>query len=348
MKIVLFDQINEVHVCTSLHAALAQMGHAVMSTGPVWRGHRFPASTEECEAIDNRLDDVLAMRPDALLNFRASSLLPRHLDRLRRAGVKTLVWFPDDPVLYGLCYSAVVDHYDVPLHCASGKVLNFYRYRKHRIGVNLPFWVDTDAIPYVYEAQACDKDLVFFGNMHGPAKQKRYELFCSVHDDLSIYGKVPDDPHGKAKGVLHGMEDASATLRSFRIGLNTAQCFQDYRGTPYDFPGMAMLGSFFLPSRVLQYAAIGLPVLTLPSDDSSVHHYPAGFHAGSAAQARDMIPRLLAHANYLQAVSRSARRDVEQYYSASSRARFLSELIKGSIEPRQLTPHEQEFSYRYF
>lgn len=346
MKIVLFDEINETHVCDALAVALARLGHQVIRTGPVWRGHLFATEAADLARIHGQVDECIAQAPDALLNFRASSLAPGQVERLRRAGVRTAVWFPDDPVLYGLCYSHVVDAYDTVLHCAGRRVLDFYRYRGHRIGINFPFWLDTDVWACAYEAARCEAALVFYGNMHGPAKQGRYELFCGLDDDLSLYGRVPDDPRGKGRGTLAGPAAAVAVLPRYRIGLNSPQRFADYAGTPYDFPGLAMLGSFFLPSRVLQYAAIGLPVLTLHPHGIAAEHYPPGLHATDASQARGVVQRVARDVGYLQALSRAARGEVERCHGAPARARLLVKLFDTSIQPEQLTPHEQEFIHR--
>ncbi len=348
MRIVLFDQINEIHVCSSLAQALTQLGHEVIWTGAVWKGHRFPDTEQEIAGVESRLHEVMQLRPDVLLNFRASSLLPRHVRQARQAGVKTLVWLPDDPVLYGLTYGRIVDEYDIPLHCGNRKILRFYQYQGHRAGVNLPFWLDTGTFEYRYDAQRAEGDAVFFGNMHGPAKRARYEQLCSLHEDLAIYGTVPHDPQRKCKGRVEGTEATVATLSRYRVGLNMAQHFPDYLGSPYHFSGLAMLGHFFLPSRVLQYAAVGLPTLTVQAGEYDVGHYPAGLHAGDLGEARRQLGRLLADPDLLRKISRAGRADVERYFSASSRARMLEHLLLKDVDVQGLTLHEKEYLYKWF
>ncbi|WP_311963466.1 hypothetical protein, partial [Acinetobacter baumannii] len=39
--------------------------------------------------------------------------------------------------------------------------------------------------------------------------------------------------------------------------------FAEHRGTDTWFPGLDRLGSFEVPSRVVQYAALGLPTVTV-------------------------------------------------------------------------------------
>lgn len=99
---------------------------------------------------------------------------------------------------------------------------------------------------------------------------------------------------------------------------------------------------------MLQYAALGLPVLTVhgPQDDPS--HYPPGLHARSLEQARVVIERVARDDDYLLAISSAARRELEQVHGAASRARLLDQIVLGSVRPERLTEHEQEFMYRCF
>ena len=349
MKIVLFDEINETHVCDALATGLDDLGHAVFRTGPVWKGHAFATSPEAIASIDARIDEALAAGPDWWLNFRASSLTAGQVERIRRAGVRAAVWFPDDPVLYELCYSKIVDAYDLVLHCGGRQVLDFYRYRGHRIGINFPFWVDLRAWPLRYEPDACDRGPVFYGNMHGVAKRSRYEALCAVAPDVSLYGRLADDPLVRGRGVLNGPHEAAAALPRHRLGLNAPQRFADYAGSAYDFAGLALLGTFFLPSRVVQYAALGLPTLTLHAGAVvDAGHYPPGLHARDVAQARAVVERISVQPDLLRGISLAARGDVERFHTGGSRARLLAALFDGTIEPERLTPHEQEFGYRFF
>jgi hypothetical protein len=347
MRIVLFDQINETHVTVSLARALERLGHEVISTGPVWKGHRFPESASDQSQIEIRLSEIISQRPDALFNFRASSLTQQHLHQLVAAGIRTMVWLPDDPVLYDVTYRHVVDKYDVTLNCGNQKILQFYSYQGHRGGVNFPFWLDTALYRPVYDPRKTDNKVVFFGNMHGPAKQGRYELLCGLHENLTIHGKVPYDPHAKCGGQLDSLEACVSTLSTYRIGLNVAQSFSDYYGSAYDYSGLAMLGHFFLPSRVIQYSAIGLPVLTIQEGELGSAHYPAGFHVRSAAEARQLIKRLMPQTELLTAVSQTARIEIEQRFAADKRAKLIEQLLSGSIDATKLTLHEREFIYQW-
>jgi len=347
MKLYLFDQILETHVVDALSSALLAEGHSVTLSGPVWQGHRFPERPEDISMIHEKIDEMLAEQPDAMFNFRASSLLPEHILRIRKAGVRTIVWFPDDPVLYNLVYGKIIDLYDIPLHCGDQRVLNFYHYHGHTTGINFPFWLDPAVFNYVYDPSAATGNVVFFGNMHGPIRQGRYDIVCSSHTDVSIYGKVASDPRGRVKGIINGPAETVKVLGTYRIGINIAQEFSSYANTQYDYPGLAMLGAFFLPSRVLQYASTGLPVVTVQTMRQDDAHCPPGFHARDAESAGLLIKRLLEHPDYLVKISKAARRIVEQRFSGRQRVKLLEYLLTGQ-SIADFTMHEREMMYQWF
>jgi len=346
VKIVLFDEVVERHVCVALEGSLRALGHEVVSTGPVWHGHRFTTSTRDIERIDAVVETVLAGRPDALLNFRASALSEAQISRLKAAGIQTIVWLPDDPVLYEVTYRHVVDCYDHVLHCGSTPVLDFYQARGHQPGINMPFWIDPNIWSYTGEATASTprRDLVFIGNLHTTAKKDRYKLLSQASDRICVYGKVLNDPYGMHKGELYGVPALLAVLPHFVAGLNLPQVFADYAGSAYDFKALPKLGWFDLPSRVIQYAAVGLPVIT---------RAPPSQHAPWALYAQDMNEVLslvdsLKIGSRREEVRRAARLAVEANFSSDSRARLLSELVSGRIPTRQLSLNAREFVYQDF
>lgn len=347
MKIALFDEINETHVCVALEDALRAQGHGVMATGPIWHGHVFAREEADIARIDAAVDDIISEGCHALFNFRASALAAPQVERLRNAGITTAVWLPDDPVLYGVTYRKVVDGYQHVLHCGPGNVLQFYQQRGHPAGFNFPFWVDTARWAVEWNVDRVSEDLVFLGNLHGPAKKGRYLQLAGAAGKISVYGKCADDPAGILRGELYGVEAMRALLPRFTAGLNMPQNFADYAGTGYDFPGLGGLGGFDLPSRVIQYAAIGLPVISVGPSAASEHF----LHALQA----DTIAAALAHSRHLRSaphfaseLSRQARTDVVDNFSSAARARFLVAVLSGDLSARQLDLHEREFAYRSF
>ncbi|MEI2422800.1 hypothetical protein V6O07_21150 [Arthrospira platensis SPKY2] len=126
MYIILFDAILETHTCESLAQALIKRDHQVHYTGKIWKGHKFPQEENDISSIWQQVNHLIDLKPDILFNFRASTLLPEMLIKLKEKGIHTIVWLPDDPVLYHISYRHVVDFYDTILHCGDVNILNFY------------------------------------------------------------------------------------------------------------------------------------------------------------------------------------------------------------------------------
>jgi hypothetical protein len=347
MKIALFDQVNETHVCDALAVALRALGHEILETGPVWQGHRFPVLAEDTAGIDEMVETVLSAGCEALFNFRASALSPDQLSRLRRAGVTTAIWLPDDPVLYGVTYRHVVDEYDHVLHCGSSEILEFYSGQGHKPGINFPFWLDPGIWSYVWEPECVQRALVFLGNLHGPAKRGRYERLAPGYRSISVYGICPTDPLGMHVGELHGIEALKAVLPLYRAGLNLPQRFAEYAGSAYDFAGLSALGGFELPSRVIQYAALGLPVISL-GGLSPNEAFPHSLKATDVHAALRISDGLAHEADAAIALSRLARSDVERHFSGASRAMLLVALLSGAINPAAMSLHDRATCYRQF
>lgn len=347
MKIALFDEINETHVCVALEDALRLLGHRVVATGPLWRGHVSARDEADIARIDAAVDDIISEGCHALFNFRASALDAPQVERLRSAGITTAVWLPDDPVLYGLTYRNVVDGYDHVLHCGPGNILQFYEQRGHQPGFNFPFWVDTARWAVEWHIDRISEGLVFLGNLHGPAKKGRYLQLSEAAGQLFVYGKCAADPAGIVRGELYGVEAMRALLPRFTAGLNIPQNFADYTGTEYDFAGLRGLGGFDLPSRVIQYAAIGLPVISLGSDAGS-EHFVHALQADTIADALAHLRHLRSAPQFATELSGLARTDVVDNFSAAARARFLVAVLSGDLSARQLDLYEREFAYRTF
>ncbi len=344
MRIALFDAINEAHVCTSLADALVQRGHDVISTGRLTHGFA-PVSDPAAKArVARALDRVVAAGSEVLFNFRAGALDLVQLERLRTAGVRTVVWLPDDPVLYGTTYAPVVDAYDLVLHCGGARVLRFYDACGHRPGVNFPFWLDPARWPHAWRVESARFPLVFMGNLHGSAKETRYRKLSTAPGAVRVYGRCRADPDDIHAGELYGIDAMRAVMVNFVAGLNIAQQFSDYAGTPYDFPELGELGSFDLPSRVLQYAAVGLPVISLGNCHST--HFAPGLVAPDVSAAVGIAEGLRARPRETFELSERGRADVVANFSGESRARYLEALLVGRVDPGSLDVAAREFGYQ--
>lgn len=328
MKIVLFDDILERHVRRSLARALRDRGHEVYETQPIWRGHRFPTAKEDLAPINLALDQVLALAPDLILNFRAATMTPQMLERIKFSGARSAVWLPDDPVLYQVCYHAIVEHYDIVLNCGPAKVLDFYQERHSCKGVNFPFWTDNTEFPRCYSgADGSEYDVVFLGNLKGGVRRNRYGLVAGVPGSVRIYGRVENDPQGLCHGYLDDQSETASKLGAARLALNIPQFFKDYAGLPYDFPDLAGLGQFEFPSRVIQYAAIGLPIVSYGRVEPP-ETFPEMLVAKDQEGLREVCSAALADPERLEALATATHRRFKAAFTAERRAQLLEYLIE--------------------
>ena len=325
MRFVLFDTINERHLAASLERALRRRGHEVLATGRIWKGQTFPNAAEHHDHVAPRVRQVLEWGPDALMCFRAAALRPRSIQVLRTAGVRTQLWLPDDPVLYRRLYRHLIDAYDDVLHCGSTRVLGFYEHKHGPTGVNFPFWTDDEAHPFVHDPDAADVDLVFLGHIVGPVRAWRYSVLAGLPFSVRQHGALEADPAGISGGRVRPEEVPQALARA-RAAINIPQRYSDYRGEPEDFPELAALGSFEAPSKLVQYAACGLPVLSLEADGEG-DALPEMRIARDPAELAALAGELLADRAALRRVGRATRARFERWYSADRRAAFLERLV---------------------
>lgn len=350
MEILLFDAINERHVCWSLFRALTELGHDVSYTGPIWSGHFFPEYPSDISKIQQPVDMVLESPPEVLFNFRAATLLPEMVKKIKDAGVFTIVWLPDDPVAYNVCARHVVDCYDLVLHCGGEKILEFYDRNHPFAGVNFPFWTDETAIPYKYRPDKAGLDMVFLGNCNGPVKgikEGRYEILSSQPFATRIFGRVDGDPKGICGGFLDGSKAISDALSGARCAVSIPQFFQDYKDSKYDFPGLSDLGFFEIPSRVVQYAAAGLPVFTM-TNQPSISSFPELITFRDSNELTSKARTIIDDIECLKQLSERTHQRFVKDFSAKSRAEFIEFLITTKINLRDLNTQERAFLFRDF
>ncbi len=203
MKICLFDDILERHVRKSLARALTCRGHEVFVTPPVWRGHSAPTKPADVTTVRSALEEVTAERPYVLFNFRASTLSPDMLRDLHCAGIVTIMWLPDDPVLYDISYKSIVDHYDLRLNCDSAAILQIYEKNRGIRGVNFPFWTDRQEVGGSSDAFTdAEFDLVFLSNVKGKVRTRRYDILACLSAPIRFFSRLEYDPADFGVGYL--------------------------------------------------------------------------------------------------------------------------------------------------
>jgi polysaccharide pyruvyl transferase CsaB len=327
MHFVLFDEIQEKHTVRSLERALSARGHEVTTTGPVWNSHFLPKTNDEMAPIRKRVREICKLGPDVLFNFRPSSLLPDMVNELKTAGVHTVAWLADDPVLYHVCYRHVVEAYDTVLHCGGENILSFYQKRHGTTGFDFPFWTDDSEFRYTYNPTRAEFDLVFLGNCDGKVRAKRYELLSSLPFKVRVYGKVKNDPYHLRAGYLETTKQISDVLGRACCAISIPQNFGDYKGAEYDFPELADLGHFELPSRVIQYAAIGLPIISLQGEGPP-RIFPELITCSNREELIGRLEALLKDEAQLRSLSAGVHARFRRSFSAEARAAFLENIIE--------------------
>ncbi|MEC3850804.1 glycosyltransferase [Paenarthrobacter ureafaciens] len=327
MKIALFDGIVETHVASSLERALVAAGHQVLNTGKVGHGYKFATGRSQLHTLSNALDTVVDFQPDVIFVFRPASLPSPLLERAKRTGARMVAWLSDDPVLWDLSYGPVVDSYDIVLHCGTARVLDFYESMFGRpTGINFPFWTDQTAFPYVYGSQPRESDAMFLGNVHDEVRRTRYFDLGSLSSSIRIHGNVGRDYFNIAGGFLDS--DAEVVDAGARAGLavNIPQYFRDHQGLETWFDGLDKLGFFQYPSRVIQYAAMGIPIISVVPDADDLASFPEIVCVDSIAQLDSAIQGVLASPS-LQDLSKATHERFLRNYSAAARVMALESVL---------------------
>jgi hypothetical protein len=263
-----------------------------------------------------------------------------------------MAWFADDPVLYAAHTARVAPHYDLTLHTATAPTLELYESSLGVRGIAFPFWTDQKAFPQAYDPHRSDLDLVFIGNTHTRVKRWRYDVIADLPLTRAVYGDIAADPAGIHAGVA--TDDAAlarAALRG-RMGLNISQRFCDYAGTRFDFPGLAELGEYSLPSRIVQLAALGVPTISLVGSDQAAETtealFPPVISVRNSDQLVARVRELRDDWDTLTAKSWDMHDWYARHYTAMARARLLERLV---LAPAELTalPADQRAScfFRY-
>lgn len=325
MRIVLFEALLEEHVRDSLERSLRKFGHDVIAPPAGWRGSTFPATRQQKEWSATAADGIIDAKPDLMVCFRPSALPAGEVQRIRDAGVITAVWLSDDPVLYNSTYRHIVDNYDIVLNCGDEHILDFY-HQKHGItGVNFPFWTDDIACPNA--AYGKQYDIVFLGNCFGDVRRRRYNIISALPGSNRIYGQVDNDPLGISVGSVSDHMLLMRGIGAARIGFNIPQIFSDYKNNPLNFPELARLGSFPIPSRVVQYSSLGIPILTFGRERAPTS-FPEMLCGRSVSDCAEIARDLLSSPERLDFHGRAAHQRFVASYSADRRAAFLEWLVK--------------------
>lgn len=329
LRFVIIDTLLERHLEESLTRALRRRGHCVRATGPVWHGWRLPSDPTDTSRIRDLVTGVIRDAPDAVLVMRPSALRPEEVARLAAAGIRTACWFADDPVFFKVQSVEVAPAYEITLHTSTVPVLEMYEHELGVLGWGFPFWADERDFPRVYRPESCDLDLTFIGNTHTRVKRWRYDRIAELNVRARIFGEVAEDPAGIHAGKAESPSDLAKAAARGRVGLNLSQRFKDYAGTRFDYPRMAEFGEFSLPSRVVQLAAIGVPVVSLVATSSGERDLVDLFPEATAVRSSGEVESFVRghDIDQLRDLSNAVHARYRADFTADRRAEFLEALL---------------------
>jgi ubiquinone/menaquinone biosynthesis C-methylase UbiE len=334
---VIYGAIRSRYAVESLITALRAANQEVVEVPSVSREHRYHRFDSDAEAR-RRIDAVLPA--DVVLNFRPEELRPGHIRNLRDRGVATVVWFADDPLLYKVCYRHVAEAYDLTLHTGREDVLRFYEERHGIRGYSFPFWTDEAHHPYTYDPDAADIEVGFLGNTLGPRRSERYDLLASLPWRVRFYGRLPsgavsgEDPAGIHAGFLQ-LHEIPAGIRRFGVAINMAQSFVRISDR-YSFTALDQFGEFFFPSRLVLYAAMGVPTVSL-GPPGAEPPFPSVITAADREELIARVGALRDSRDTLLSTSAAAHRDFRACLSAETRVAMLLALLDGTRDHARAT-----------
>lgn len=334
---LIYGELLEDHVVASFCAALQRRGHKVIRLPSLYRnrfmrvaGNRVSIISRDnlAEVTSHIVKNIVQYDADVFFTFRYYEVPQVALNVLRDMGVTTITWFSDDPLLYNLT-GELSNDYAITLHTGNADVLQFYE-RDGSPDVMrycFPFWTDSVQFPYVFNAEGAQFDLGFLGNIYkNKRKGKRYTDFASLTGKKAIWGNVYDDPYKLCQGYLNDFSQIPQAIGKIKIGINFSQDFTDLDETdaPYYFEGVRNFIEFYIPSRIIEYLACGIPCINISRIDPRIDNI---FHAYDIEGANELIEAFLADNFILNRISAKSHASFLRYFTADQRVQTLENIL---------------------
>ncbi|OFT46107.1 hypothetical protein HMPREF3158_08870 [Corynebacterium sp. HMSC06G04] len=339
MRVAIFDGIQEEHLASSLERSFRKRGHQVLNTGRFGSGFKFPTAPSALALLERNAQQVVDFQPDLILVFRPASAPESVLRKLKATGANVFAWLCDDPVLWELSYRTNSHMYDALLHCGDVDVIELYdKHLGHPGGINFPFWTDNTAFPYVYGNAGFDSDLVFLGNAQGQLRRKRYHDLAGLSLNVKMHGLTGLDYANLNHGYLDSDREVIESCGRAKMAVSFPQYFRDHKGLDTWFEGLADFEFFPFPSRVIQYAAMGLPTICVVPSVEKIRHFPELIPVPSI-DAVDKVFSEFSESDLIDLSLATAERFAENF-SADSRVLCLEAMME-SDEWRDLSSVER-------
>ena len=345
MRIAFLGSLFEKHVVYGLSRALRRRGHQVFELEQTWSGPSFPQSAQEHQLLHLSLEELFAFKPEVVFCFRLTCLTEEVLKRLRQRKILLVAWFSDDPVLYRNVYCKVVGRVDIVLNCGNSRVMEFYAHEGLANNVNFPFWTDQDFFPYCYPTTEKLWDGVFLGNAHNRFKRNRLRVLSQIPGNLVAFGRSSQEYNHLYHGSLDSPLQIATTISKSRVAFSIPQYFSDYADSEHDFPELATMESFVLPSRVVQYASVGIPVISTRAFELE-KFFPEVLICENDAELLDNFDTLRNDADRREEISKKINNRFNREYTSQARADYLIWLIKNHKSITKFTNEQRLLLFR--
>ena len=324
------DDISESHLQRSLSRALRQMGHKVSRTGKFSHLSAFPQNLQEYRLCEIQIDRMVDASPDVFISFRPASIPLRLLERAKRAGLFSVAWFSDDPVYFSTVYAECAPRYDLVLHTGGVENLNVYsKVLGLENGVEFPFWTDETEHKPLASSVEQEADFLFLGNVHDSVRSDRLSYLEELGRSARIFGKYPNGrPPQYHLGRLESTRELSLAAPRFSFGLSFSQQMSQYYSTVYDSAAVRAVEQFPIPSRIVQYMSLGLPVVSRDVSNFLIEVFPEIIHAPTPKDAMAVASDLTTADRRSLSLKLIERREMS--FSARVRAQLLVSLIENS------------------
>ncbi|MFC9441871.1 MULTISPECIES: hypothetical protein [unclassified Brevibacterium] len=284
-------------------------------------------SAEQYEVCRSEVELLEREGCDVFLAFRPASVPLPLLQRVKAVAGMTITWFSDDPVYFSTVYATVAPHYDLVLHTGGPDNLRIYSEALGLgNGVEFPFWTDQIEHPRADFAFEPSYDWLFYGNLHDRFRRDRVDYLRELGSRAAVFGKPPDARETvNHLGILTREGELRAIAGKCRFGLSFSQRLSSYAGTKFESVATRAVREFPMPSRLIQYLAIGLPVMSRDQSPYTKRMLPGVMHA-ETSRAAVRLSQEFDDSDWAHA-SNQASQLFEESFTAESRAAFLLELV---------------------
>ena len=259
MRWLLYGDVKSRHAVDALIGALERAGQEVAEIPATGRG--FASSPIPRRWPNPRAQSRPSCRLTCCLNLRPEQLTPDQIAGLRAKGVTTLVWLADDPLLFRVSYKHVAAAYDVTLHSARGPMCwSSTSAGLMSAAIRFRSGPTTRTSPTATTPMAPTSRSASWATAIASDVRTATTCWRACRGRPGSSGRCRRGPSTTREinaGYL-AVDEMPSALRRFRVGISMAQTFVGVRDQ-FSFKALERFGEYWFPSRLVLYAAVGIP-----------------------------------------------------------------------------------------